>query len=194
LWSIFAGYLDDEAPSSLLSSHNSSNIVQNDMMITDIQTSSSSRWGNGAADSTPRSPLRQATQSSSTSINKAEATRFILRQAKEREAALGNADCEIEVLKELIMEQGKGSNGQSFTRMERIQWLDTECSKAIQDINALSDLVQELWSEEDFEPDVDYMEKAKQIVDRPASRRGLRVARRRSSYKEMKILFENIAV
>jgi hypothetical protein len=126
-----------------------------------------------------------------TSINKAEAARFILRQAKEREAAWDNADCEIEVLKELIMEQGKGSNGQSFTRMQRIQWLDTECSKAIRDINALSDLVQELWSEEDFEPDVDYMEKAKQIVDSPASRR---VARRRSSYTEMKTIVDNIEV
>jgi hypothetical protein len=126
-----------------------------------------------------------------TAINKAEATRFILRHAKEREAAWDNADCEIEVLKELIMEQGIGSNGQSFIRMQRIQWLDTECSKAIQDINALSDLVQELWSEEDFEPDVDYMEKAKQIVDSPASRR---VARRRSSYTEMKTIVDNIEV
>jgi hypothetical protein len=125
------------------------------------------------------------------SIPKAEATRFILLQAKRQEAAWDDADCEIEVLKELIMEEGKGRNGQSFTKMQRLQWLDTECSKAIRDINALSDLLQELWSEEDFEPDLDYIEKAKEIMERPASRRA---ARRRSSYKEMKIPFADIAV
>jgi hypothetical protein len=75
--------------------------------------------------------------------------------------------------------------------MKRIQWLDTECSKTIRDINALSDLVQELWCEDDFEPDLDYVEHAQQIMDRPASRR---VAARRSSYMEMKALVAKIVV
>jgi hypothetical protein len=127
------------------------------------------------------------------SYYKAEATRFILQQAKEQEAAWDNADCEIEDLKELIMEQDKGRNGANLVRMQRLQWLDTERSKAIRDINALSDLVQELWSVEDFEPNVNYMEKVKQIVDRPASRRAAQ-AKRRSSYKEMKSLVEKIAM
>jgi hypothetical protein len=126
-----------------------------------------------------------------TSCYKAEATTFILQQAKEQEAAWDNVDCEIDVLKELIMEEGKGRNGANLFRMQRLQWLDTERSKAIRDINSLSDLVQELWSREDFEPNADYMEKAKQIVERPASRRAAQ-AKRRSSYTEMKSLVKLI--
>jgi hypothetical protein len=73
--------------------------------------------------------------------------------------------------------------------MIRVQWLDTERSKSIRDVNELWDLVLELWSEEDFVPDVDYKEKAKQIMDKPASRL---VPATRTSYKEMKIRLENI--
>jgi hypothetical protein len=127
-----------------------------------------------------------------TSYHKAEATRFILQLAKELEAAWDNADCEIEVTKELIMEQGKGRNGANFFRMQRLQWLDTECSKSIRDMNALSDLLGELWSEEDFEPSVDYIDEAKRIVDRPASRCATEV-KKRSSYTEMKSLVEKIS-
>jgi hypothetical protein len=124
------------------------------------------------------------------SINKVEATRFILRQAKEQEAAWTKSDSEIRDLKAQIAKEGTDSN-KSFARMKRIQWLDTERSKSIQDINALSDLVQELWCEEDFEPDLDYVEHAQQIRNRPASRRD---SARRSSYMEMKTLVEKIAL
>jgi hypothetical protein len=128
----------------------------------------------------------------STFKQKVEATRFIMRQAKEQEAACLKAEAEIKVLKAQILgdgREGKILNGKSFARMIRVQWLDTERSKSIRDVNELWDLVLELWSEEDFVPDVDYKEKAKQIMDKPASRL---VPATRTSYKEMKIRLENI--
>jgi hypothetical protein len=76
---------------------------------------------------------------------------------------------QIEVrLKELILEEGKGSV--SFDRMKRIQWLGAERSKAIRDINELWDLIVELWFKQDFQANVDYTEKAKEIMDKHASR------------------------
>jgi hypothetical protein len=128
------------------------------------------------------------------SNSKAEATTFIMELIKEKEITKLIAENKIDVLKEMILEEGKGKNEKSFIRMRQVQWLESQRSKAIQDINALSDLVQELWSEEDFEPDLDYIESAKKIIDRPAVRiPGCDAkAKRRSSYGEMQSHLENV--
>jgi hypothetical protein len=121
---------------------------------------------------------------------KAQVTTFAMDLIKEKEIAKLIAESKIVVLKKQMRTVGKGRND-TFLRMQQVQCLDCQRSKAIQDINQLSDLVLELWSEE-YSTDVDYKERAKQIIARPAVRTREAESKRRSSYKEMEMVLENI--
>jgi hypothetical protein len=113
----------------------------------------------------------------------------------EKELTMEVADEKIENLKEMILfsrkQVGKGAiTSQTFMTMRKVQWLESQRSKAIQDIDELSDLVVEILSDK-FSAGVNYEQKAQEIIDKPAVRTPK--SKRRSSYKDVETLLKTIS-
>jgi hypothetical protein len=145
---------------------------------------------------------------------KAEATTCIMNLIKEKETTKSVAEEKIEILKEMIMvarrststqasfntpqrpmmkillsrkvENKEAMNSQTFMRMRKVQGLESQRSKAIDDINELSDLVVELCSDS-FSKHVNYRQRAQAIIDKPAVR-SPETVKRKASYKELETL------
>jgi hypothetical protein len=83
------------------------------------------------------------------------------------------------------VENKEAMNSQTFMRMRKVQWLESQRSKAIDDINELSDLVVELCSDS-FSKHVNYRQRTQAIVDKPAVRSP--ETERKASYKELETL------
>jgi hypothetical protein len=99
----------------------------------------------------------------------------------------------IEILKEMILfsrKSEKPMDTNTFLAMRKVQGLESQLSKSVEDINDLSDLLVEMWSDR-FTNDVNYERKAAAITERPAVRSPQR-ATRRSSYKDVETLLKTV--
>jgi hypothetical protein len=141
----------------------------------------------------PPHPLHNIMTYSNTDLTQANATAYLLNIIEEKEVTKMQAELKLKSVKGMICSArklcggSKGMSTQTLMRMRQVQSLESQRSKAMNDLDEISDLALELWSGE-FTADV--QQKAKEITDKPAVRgRGPSNApKRRSSYQVVKTL------